>query len=266
MRIVGKPSRLNAGIKLQEKKSNINENGDERLDSTHERVNVNVSKTYKLAKNQVNLGDVSRAMNTIMSKGIAPITEEVLSNLHAKHPIRRRPVVDPSVEEVICMRRAEGTAVLGPEKLTKIDYADSGRGAETEEISDESLPRKAQAVETLDTLMPVIQIGALDVIESAMKAKRTVSGGLQQITPWMLKVAMTATNNSRAPFYAAMLTNRWAKGDYSLAIGELCAMSKLVALWKDDARTDVRPVGIGGALRRLLTKTYCSQIKTQFVY
>ena len=80
----------------------------------------------------------------------------------------------------------------------------------------------------------------------------------------MLKVAMTSSNNSRAPFYAAKLTNRWANGDYSLAIGELSAMCKLVALWKDKTRTDVRPVGIGGALRRLLTKTYCSQIKSQF--
>ena len=48
-----------------------------------------------------------------------------------------------------------------------------------------------------------------------------------------------------------------------LTIGRLTAMCKLVALWKDENKTDVRPIGIRGALRRLLVKAYSNQIKIQ---
>ena len=43
--------------------------------------------------------------------------------------------------------------------------------------------------------------------------------------------------------------------------GELVAESKLIALYKDDKREDVRPVSIGCSLRRLLTRAYCAQIR-----
>ena len=39
------------------------------------------------------------------------------------------------------------------------------------------------------------------------------------------------------------------------------AESQLIALYKDDKRKDVRPISVGCALRRLLTKAYCAQIR-----
>ena len=48
-----------------------------------------------------------------------------------------------------------------------------------------------------------------------------------------------------------------------MTLGQLTAMCKLVALWKDESKTDVTPVGIGGALRRLLVRAYGNQIKMQ---
>ena len=41
------------------------------------------------------------------------------------------------------------------------------------------------------------------------------------------------------------------------------AESKLIALWKSKAKTDIRPISVGCALRRLLTKAYCSKLNTQ---
>ena len=156
-----------------------------------------------------------------MSKGIAPITVQVLTKLRAKHPTRREPVVDPSVSEVISMRRAEGLTVLDDDELCSKNSKSLNENGREEPMST-----KVQAAETLDTLMPIIQVGAMDVIEAAVKAEGTVSRGLQQITPWMLKVAMTSTHNSLTSFYAAKPTNRLAKRDCSSAIGELSAMCK----------------------------------------
>ena len=50
---------------------------------------------------------------------------------------------------------------------------------------------------------------------------------------------------------------------FNLALGEMVAMCKLIALWKDNEQTDVRPVGVGGALRRLLCRTYTGQVREQ---
>ena len=43
-------------------------------------------KMYKRAKNLVNVGEVSKAMSTILSNGVAKVDSEVLSQLRAKHP------------------------------------------------------------------------------------------------------------------------------------------------------------------------------------
>ena len=40
---------------------------------------------------------------------------------------------------------------------------------------------------------------------------------------------------------------------------------QLIALYKDDKKIDVRPVSVGCALRRLLTKAYCAGIRDQIM-
>ena len=74
---------------------------------------------------------------------------------------------------------------------------------------------------------------------------------------------MLSSANDNCARTAAHLATRWAKGDFCLTLGELTAESKLIALYKDEKRKDIRPISIGCALRRLLTKAYCSKIRTQ---
>ena len=108
---------------------------------------------------------------------------------------------------------------------------------------------------------PSLTVTAEDILQAAKNAKRLTSGGLQQITPWHLRRALLSSPNNNCANTAANLAARWAKGDYCLTLGKLAAESKLIALYKDESQTDVRPISIGCALRRLLTKAYCSKIR-----
>ena len=110
---------------------------------------------------------------------------------------------------------------------------------------------------------PSLVINTEDILQAVKDARKLTSGGLQQITPWHLKRAMLSSANDNCARTAAHLATRWAKGDFCLTLGELTAESKLIALYKDEKRKDIRPISIGCALRRLLTKAYCSKIRTQ---
>ena len=46
-------------------------------------------------------------------------------------------------------------------------------------------------------------------------------------------------------------------------MGELVAEAKLIALFNDEKKTDVRPISIGCCLRRLLTKAYSSRTRSR---
>ena len=87
------------------------------------------------------------------------------------------------------------------------------------------------------------------------------SGGLQQITPWLLKRALLEDTTNECAMIAGQVATRWGRRDFSTVLGELVAESHLIALWKDDKRKDVRPVSVGCSLRRLLTRAYCAQIR-----
>ena len=87
------------------------------------------------------------------------------------------------------------------------------------------------------------------------------SGGLQQISPWLLKRAILEDTTNDCATIAGQVVTRWGRGDFSTALVELVAESKLIALYKDDQKTDVRPMRVGCSLHRLLTRAYCSQIR-----
>ena len=61
------------------------------------------------------------------------------------------------------------------------------------------------------------------------------------------------------------MASRWGRGDFNCCLGELVAESQLIALYKDDKKIDVRPVSVGCALRRLLTRSYCACIRDQIM-
>ena len=102
-----------------------------------------------------------------------------------------------------------------------------------------------------------------DILQAARGARKLTSGGLQQITPWHLKRALLSSSNEDCACTATLLATRWAKGDFCQSLGELTAESKLIALYKDEHRKDVRPITIGCALRCLLTKAYCSKVRAR---
>ena len=89
---------------------------------------------------------------------------------------------------------------------------------------------------------PSLTVSAEDVFKATRGSKRLSSGELQQITPWHLKRAITASSNETCTKTAAHLATRWAKGDYCSALGEIVAESKLISLWKNEKQTDVRPI------------------------
>ena len=104
-------------------------------------------------------------------------------------------------------------------------------------------------------------IKAEQILSASKKAKRLTSGGLQQISPWLLKRAFIEDTSLECATIAGQVATRWGRGDFAAELGELAAESQLIALYKDDKRKDVRPISVGCALRRLLTRAYCTQIR-----
>ena len=104
-----------------------------------------------------------------------------------------------------------------------------------------------------------ISVNKDDILKAASNAKRYTSGGLQQITPWHLKRALLATSDEDCAIKAPLLATSWGRGDSTAPLGELVAEAKLIALFKDDKKIDVRPIIIGGSLRCLLTYIVAGQ-------
>ena len=78
-----------------------------------------------------------------------------------------------------------------------------------------------------------------------------------------LKRAIFATSDDDCATKASLLATRWGRGDFTASLGELVAEAKLIALFKDKHKVDVRPISVGCSLRRLLTKAYCSRTRAR---
>jgi hypothetical protein len=94
-------------------------------------------------------------------------------------------------------------------------------------------------------------VTAEDSIKAIRGAKNLTSGGLQQLTQCYLTGETIASYNKNFSKTAA----------YLATLGELVAESKLIALCRK--AQDIRPISLGCALTRLLTKAYCSKLYTQ---
>ena len=260
-----------------------------------------LQRKHRRAKKLVNHGEWSKAMGALLSHGTADTTENVLSQLREKHPERKHTIAHPGpypgwskltendwVFEVdhIPDDNAEGgeNCDRDNERITDPNGThnnESETKTEEEELEEKRhevpLTRKQESshmeidqarpdTRLADDLYlddPSLTVSAEDIIKATRGARRLTSGGLQQITPWHLKRAITASSNENCAKTAAHLATRWAKGDYCPALGKIVAESKLIALWKNKKQTDVRPISVGCALRRLLTKAYCSKLNTQ---
>ena len=80
-----------------------------------------------------------------------------------------------------------------------------------------------------------------------------------------MKRGLLADTKQEGAVIAGRVATRWARGDFDEIFGELVAESQLIALYKDESHMDVRPIGVGCSLRRLLTRAYCSEIQSQIV-
>ena len=225
-----------------------NDNNPNSLEKSNETLTKVQKNTYKRAKNYVNLGELSKAMTSLRSNGIAEVTDSVLVQLQAKHPRRPREVKLPSLEQV---------------RMDKEEFIED---EESKEESEENRLEFSKSVsDVINSVLPSVVVGAAQILQAAKKARRLTSGGLQQITPWLLKRALLADSKQEGAIAAGRLATRWAKGDFDKTLGELVAESQLIALYKDESHTDVRPIGVGCSLRRLLTRACCSEIQAQIV-
>lgn len=191
-------------------------------------------------------------MSTILSNGVAEVDSDVLNQLRSKHPPRPAAVRLPSMEEI----KNEGASwekesqSMGDMIDTKMDIDMVSEQAANDSVSAE-----------YSSTFPYLVITEEQILTAAKKAKRLTAGGLQQITPWLLRRAFLEDTTNDCAMVACQVATRCGGGDFSTVLGELVAESKLIALYKDDKRKDVRPVSVGCSLRRLLTRAYCAQIR-----
>ena len=103
-------------------------------------------------------------------------------------------------------------------------------------------------------------ISDLDIVESSRGALKGVTGGLDQSSPWTWAIAHSTGH--RLAKVVARIANRSLRGHYSKGCGEVFASCRLIALYKDKKRIKVRPIGVGGALRRLITKAVTRAVRS----
>ena len=91
-----------------------------------------------------------------------------------------------------------------------------------------------------------------DIFTSASRAKKSTEGGLCQLTPWHLKLAVVNSSGNKCAKMLVLWANRWAKGDFDMSLGAVLAMSKLIPIYKDWETEDVRPVACGSSVGKLM--------------
>ena len=138
---------------------------------------VESSKGYKRAKELVNAGELSKAMSAILSNGIAPINDDVLSQLRAKHPQRREMVILSKVGKMPSMNG-----------IIRNDQEDMRM--DEDEISNPG--DCGQSRDSKEERFPALTVSDDDILAAAKQAKRLTSGGLQQITPWHYDELLTS--------------------------------------------------------------------------
>ena len=125
-------------------------------------------------------------MTTIMSNGIAQIDNCIVEQLQAKHPPRTANVSFPT--------QKWDEEEIEDEKAAIVDDNDTLK----------ELPRMAGTAlnEEEVAALPSLTINARQIFTAVKSAKRLTSGGLQQITPWLLKRAFLADTNQECAIIA----------------------------------------------------------------
>ena len=100
-----------------------------------------------------------------------------------------------------------------------------------------------------------------NIEKTVKRLKKSTGGGPQQITPWMIRQAVEGSPNGSCSLVIAKLSNCMVNGKYDTVLGSAFSIMKSVALWKNKEKTSVRPIGIGDALKGIMTRAHCDQIR-----
>ena len=229
-------------------------------------------KTWMRVKSLVNDGEFSKAARDMNEVGVADITERVVAELKSKYPKRVEEVKLPDKEEIICRLQEAKTLDDLTRAALSITATQPMRGSlqrtdpglsEHVEIDDElEEDPETWAKRIFSKFGGRTCVNADDIETAVKKIKKSAGGGPQQITPWMLKQAIESSENRACQLVIAKLSNRMSKGDFGTVSGRAFSMMRSVALWKTNSKTSVRPIGIGGALKRVFVKAHCNLVKS----
>ena len=78
----------------------------------------------------------------------------------------------------------------------------------------------------------------------------------------MVRQAVKASVNGSCSLTIAKLSSRKANGDFNRLSGRAFSMMRSIALWKCKEKNAVRPIGIGEALKGIMTRAHCDQVRT----
>ena len=138
------------------------------------------------AKVLTNDGELSKAFATMVQRGVAPSTDDIIAQLRTKFPTRRRKVRWPSKERIKELRS------LAEEVVTEMDV-DECKGKEKSSVTNsdglisESLEELKRAIEND---FQAVQVQWEDIFKVSSRAKKSTCGGLCQLTPWHLRSAI----------------------------------------------------------------------------
>ena len=206
-----------------------------------------------------NDGELRKAFATMVQRGVAPPTADIVDQLKAKFPVRRNEVCWPNHDRINHLRN------LVEKTQTQMDLDDDGSIEEEENSignSEESLTKSLLDLQkSIQNDFQEVQIQWQDIVLAASRAKKSTGGGLCQLTPWHLKSAVMNSSGNKCAKMLALWANRWAQGDFDTDLGAIIAMSRLIPIYKDWTTNDVRPVASGSALRRLLGRALAEKIR-----
>ena len=78
----------------------------------------------------------------------------------------------------------------------------------------------------------------------------------------MIKQGVEGSTNGSCALVMANLSNRMANCDFDKVARSAFSMMRSVALWKKKDKTSVRPIGMGDALKGVMTRFHCDQVRS----
>ena len=209
------------------------------------------------AKVLTNDGELSKAFATMVQRGVAPSTDNIIAQLTKKFPKRERAVSWPDINRINELRNLVEKMVSEMDVDERPDEPGIS-SSKIEGIMSESLEELQKSIEND---FQAVQVQWEDIFKSASRAKKSTGGGLCQLTPWHLKSAVVNSPGNKCAKILAQWSNRWARGDFDISLGAIFAMSRLIPIYKDWDTDDVRPVACGSAMRRLMGRALAEKIR-----